>query len=431
VALGNHLGPDQDIDLLPHHALDQALVRPLAGGGVAIHSGNAGGGKQRRQLLFQPFGSRPLRLDGATPAGRTKLGRRLDIVAIVAAQLAPPPVEGQGDGAVGTAKGRTAVGAEQKRGKAAAVEQQQRLFPAPEGLCESGSQRRREAIFPFRARLAQVDQFHRGEGSAGDPTGQRQVTQLAAAGPVIGGHRRRGTPQQDDRPGHLPTQQGKVAGMVAEALGLLVARLVFLVDDDDAGRRQRGEERGAGADDDGGLAAGDAAPGIVALAVGESGMQNGDLSPAPGETGTKAAHQLRGQGDLGNQHEGCTPPLQGIFNGPQIDFGLAAAGDAVQEEGREGAGSEGSVNGCQGGRLLGRERHRAIGGDGSGQEWVAMHLDDGLGQNPCATRRCRGACGAANASRSSEREAPPRSRIKVRSSRWREPDGSPVGSAGV
>ena len=63
-----------------------------------------------------------------------------------------------------------------------------------------------------------------------------------------------------------------VAGVIGDAVLLLVGGLVFLVDDDEAEPRERQEQRGAGAGDDLHLALGDAAPEAGALAGGDAGM---------------------------------------------------------------------------------------------------------------------------------------------------------------
>ena len=53
------------------------------------------------------------------------------------------------------------------------------------------------------------------------------------------------------------------------------------------------------------------------------------------EAFAKASHQLRREADLGHQHQ-CAPAVtQCALDGVQVNLGLAAAGDAVQQERRK------------------------------------------------------------------------------------------------
>ena len=94
----------------------------------------------------------------------------------------------------------------------------------------------------------------------------------------------------------------------------------------------------------------------------------------------EAPDQLRRQSDLGDQHQRRAAPRQGLFDGPQVDLGLAAPSHPVQKEGGEGAGSEGLIDRRQGRRLFGRGGHRAVGGGGGVEKGVAADLHLGLAQ---------------------------------------------------
>ena len=77
------------------------------------------------------------------------------------------------------------------------------------------------------------------------------------------------------------------------------------------------------------------APGGKALGVGEPGVQHGErrLREARGET----PDELRGQADFGYEYEHAALPRQLPGRQAQVDLGLAAAGDAVQQPGVEPA----------------------------------------------------------------------------------------------
>ena len=103
----------------------------------------------------------------------------------------------------------------------------------------------------------------------------------------------------------------------------------------------------------------------VALGVGEAGVEQRHLVA---EAGPEAAGELRGQRDLGHQHQ---RPLAGGArrgDGPQVDLGLARAGDAVEQEGAEAA--EGPGHRGQGRGLITGQLDRAIRG---GQHAALRH----------------------------------------------------------
>src|SRR5688572_20886936 len=95
--------------------------------------------------------------------------------------------------------------------------------------------------------------------------------------------RRRGRGQDDDAAAEPRAHDRQVAGVVAEAILLLVGRVVLLVDDDEAEPRDRREECRAGADDRPRLAAPDAPPLRPALARPEPAVEHRDrvAEPAP------------------------------------------------------------------------------------------------------------------------------------------------------
>ncbi len=122
----------------------------------------------------------------------------------------------------------------------------------------------------------------------------------------------------------------QVAGVVAQAVLLLERAVVLLVDDDRPGARQRREQRRAGADDDRRASGTGGLPGVEALGIAEPRMQGDHRDP---ETAAKARQGLRGEADLRHQHQRLTVARHHRLDQLQVDLGLAAAGDAVQQAG--------------------------------------------------------------------------------------------------
>ena len=121
---------------------------------------------------------------------------------------------------------------------------------------------------------------------------------------------------------------GDRAGVVAGVALLLVGGVVLLVDHDQAEVAQRREDGRARPDADARLAAAQPLPLVVALAVGEGRVQDGE---AVAEPGPEARHRLRRQADLGDQHDRPLAPRQRRLDRGEVDLGLARAGDAVQQ----------------------------------------------------------------------------------------------------
>ena len=72
-------------------------------------------------------------------------------------------------------------------------------------------------------------------------------------------------------------------------------------------------------------AAGDGVPVLVAFGVFHTGVEDGDA----GEAGGEAADGLGGEGDFGDQDDGAFVSVDDLFDGADVDFGFAGAGDTV------------------------------------------------------------------------------------------------------
>ena len=111
---------------------------------------------------------------------------------------------------------------------------------------------------------------------------------------------------------------------------LLVGPLVLLVQDDESEIGHGGEDGAARADNDVIGAAPRLPPLVEALAGGEAAVEDGDTTREPGG---EALDGLVGEGYLGREYDNSLVEGQAVLRRTQIDFGLAAAGDALEDEG--------------------------------------------------------------------------------------------------
>src|SRR6266481_4266017 len=116
--------------------------------------------------------------------------------------------------------------------------------------------------------------------------------------------------------------------MIAGRRFLLEAALMLLVDNNETELTSRGEHGAASADYHLNFAIGHAPPMSRSLRASQMAVQHCHIL-APG---LKSLNGLRRQADFGNQDQRFLALANDMFHGPQIDFGLAAAGDSVQEK---------------------------------------------------------------------------------------------------
>ena len=169
---------------------------------------------------------------------------------------------------------------------------------------------------------------------AGSASALVHAQQAIATGErVVQGFQRRGGGTKQDRDVFLVSaHQRQVAGVVAQAFLLLIRTVVFFVDDDQARVLHRGEQRRTCTDDDVGFAVAGGQPGIKALTVVHGRVQQGDAGV---EALLETRQGLRAEVDLGDQHQRLLTGFQGFADQLQVHLGLAAAGDAGQQEGAE------------------------------------------------------------------------------------------------
>ena len=137
---------------------------------------------------------------------------------------------------------------------------------------------------------------------------------------------------QDDRAAGLcaaPT--GEFSRVVAESLVVLVRRVVLFVDHDHAQVLEGCEECGLRAPTAIGVApAPQQLPLFESLAGPQPAVEHGEfVTEAPPQT----REDLMGEGDFRNQHECLPPGAKRFADSAQVDLGLAASRDAVEQEG--------------------------------------------------------------------------------------------------
>src|SRR5690606_22883967 len=158
-----------------------------------------------------------------------------------------------------------AVAAEGERGIAAAVEEQKRLLAAREALLHRRNQPRGKPAAPLGLLFGEVDGVDRRKLGAAEAGGEDQLLVNSALGHLQALEGGGGAGEDDGDLFEAGAHDGDVAGVVADAVVLLEADFVRLVDDDQAKPLIRKEKCRARADHYLRFSAGDGAPGAAAL----------------------------------------------------------------------------------------------------------------------------------------------------------------------
>ena len=177
---------------------------------------------------------------------------------------------------------------------------------------ELAEQGRGERIPRLAAEVDEADAWH----GCPDPGGEREALEPM---PALGSGRR--APVE----GNGTLQRGAFRGdrsCVVPGIGLLLVGLVvLLVDDDQADTVERSEDRGPSADDDPRVTARDPRPLVTPLGVTERRMDDRDRVT---EALPEATDGLRGERDLGDEHDHTVPTLESGRGGLEVDLGLPA-----------------------------------------------------------------------------------------------------------
>jgi hypothetical protein len=252
---------------------------------------------------------------------------------------------------------------------AAPVDEHQALLAPLQAFAQASQQGGGEALAgPVGAAVHQADGGQR-RLLVGAPG---QAEQPVAPGPgVAPGFQGRGGGAEHHRHVALTAAPDRhVPGGIAHAFHLLVGAVVFLVHHDEPQPGQGREHRQAGAEHDVGAAFQGVQPGGAPFPVGQAAVQADQLVSR--ETPDEAFHELGGEVDFRHQHQGLPLTRQDVRHQSQIDLGLAAAGDAVQQPGREARrrGSQGVQRAglfpgqFRAGKHPARARHQGGRGDG-------------------------------------------------------------------
>ena len=327
MALGQHLGAEQDAGPAARHLFQRPLYVAAPADRVAIDPDQRYAGKDVVQGVLDALGTLA---DRPHLAAAFRAAERHGLVgaAVVTDQPGALHVDRQARIARGTGRDPAAARAVQRRRVAAAVQVDEDLAAVRQGALDRRQDRLGQ---PIAGRvMPQVDHADPRLARTAGPFGQ--VDPAIAAGIGIrqaleGG----GSGSQHDRDAMAGrARHGQVASRVPEALLLLVGRVMLLVDDDDAEARQRGEHGGARADHDGRRAGAGGPPRGQALGVGHRRVERDD---GDGQSAAEACDQLRREGDFRNQHHRASAGVEYALDQVQVDLGLAAAGHAIEQPG--------------------------------------------------------------------------------------------------
>ena len=345
---GGGLGGDHDVELAGGHGVDQGARVGGAGDRVGREHRQPGPRKQAARLFLHPLDARTdgdqrvlgLAMRAELRLGHGKPGQMADQTPGVA-MLDQPGI------AVRRAHPLAAGPAENQRGVTTAVEEQQRLLTARQGLADGLDQNRRQPAAGGRRRGAQIDQADVRHARRAVPVGKAQPLVATGLGIEQGLQRRRRRGEDDRAVLDLGPGHGQIAGVIDEAVFLFVRAVVLLIDHNQGQASKRQKKRRARADHNARLARGDALPGLAAPGRGDGRMP---LSRRGPEAHREAVDHRLGQGDFRQEHQnlGLGIEGQGARRRLHIDFGLARTGDTVEQ------GHSESVFADQGPQRLGR-----------------------------------------------------------------------------
>ena len=291
-------------------------------------------GNRSRELLLDLLGAEPGVLEIWGRALAAGLRHHHRVVAVVAAR-APSvarAMHGQRDAAVRALEGVAALPAEHRRRIAAPVQQHERpARAAPDDRAIAGSEvAADDDVRPLVGVLvAHVDDAHRRQRPIEDAPLQRRAR-------VFAGHARSDTSPSTAspsraRPARLHAWRARSRRRVRDNAASLPACRTCRAPRprrSSPSRVERREHRRPRADDEVHVAAADAVPLIVTLAVGERAVLN---RHAIAERAAEQRRHRRRQRDLRHQQQHLPAGAPDRLRQAQIDLRLAAAGDAVQQ----------------------------------------------------------------------------------------------------
>ena len=330
--LRDHLGPDQDIELAAPEPLENHLVVVRAAHRVGIHAGDPGrvehGARDRLDLLGAESGVADLRRT-ALRAGRVGGNHA---AAQVAAQDLMQLRIGVGHRTIRTARLEAALLADHDPRIAAPVQEEDALLaavhPVPHRLDQHRGEKRAFARLrrPVPPLVDDADMRRQLVVHLRRHAGQQKFAGLCVVC-ALGG-RGRGA-EDHGRSLELAAHDRHVPRRVARRLRLLVARLVFLVDDDEPEVPERREECRPRPYRDLHLAVVDPVPLVEPFPVRQAAVQDAEFVAEPGP---EAAHGLRRQRNLRHQHDRGLPECKRHRDGLKVHLGFSGVGHAEQQQ---------------------------------------------------------------------------------------------------
>ena len=329
VPLGHDLGADDDVGGALGDLGDLFLQGPRRGEEVRRQHRQPRLGKPRRHLFGQPLHPRPDRSHPPCHAATgTNYRDRLGRPALMADEALQKPMLHHPRIAIVAADLMAACPADGDRRIAATVEEQKALLALQGPRRNRLRQGFRDVAVAGQLLLPHVNRPHRGQfrHAVARPKVDPRIFPRLRIGPAFQTWRGRGQDHraaEDRRP-----QNGHVAGVVENALLLLVGGVMLFIDHDQAKVAERQEQRRPRAHNHLHTALGAHLPKAAAFGGGHAGM------PLP-RSGAKAlldaGEEISGQGNLGQQDQRLLPTAQRGRHGLQINLGLARAGDAFQQ----------------------------------------------------------------------------------------------------
>ena len=177
--------------------------------------------------------------------------------------------------------------------------------------------------------LAHVDAMDDRQRHVADALGHRDQGEVSSFRAVIRLHRGRRTAEQQDglmEPGYLFRHD---AGVIARRFILLVAHILFLIEDDEPNIIGRRKECRTRADDDARLPTAHADDGVVAFREAQAAVHDDKVI---GEIRLERQYDLSRQGDFRHEYDDTAPRGTHAPSHLDVDLGLAAARDALEQE---------------------------------------------------------------------------------------------------
>ena len=333
-SLGDHLGPDQHLDVAGLERLDDPLVSRPGARRVEVHPRRLDLRKMVGDFFLDALRANALGLHLLASAPRAGPRFRLPVAAVVTVQVLEVFVVGQGHIAPRAFRNPAAGPALVDRSIAAPVLEQDHLASSFQRLSDGLEQGPAEVTLhpALLVGLAQVHQLHGWQRGSAEAFLQRHMPRPVLAHGPPGLERGRSRPQQHLGSMEVAEHRGRIASLVARGgILLLVAGVVLFVHDDEPEVAERQEHGAPRPHQQAPLALflGHAAEGGGALPRRESAVV--DLEPVTEEP-TESDDQLGGQGDLRNEEEGVATGSQHVVDEVRVHLGLPGTGDPFKED---------------------------------------------------------------------------------------------------